>query len=174
MRGALLSALLLAHYPASALQLSSCTVTPTPISFGGYDPTQPNISNNSGAVRVNCTVSSGKSATSFSIQLTIAMGTNSTSATQRRLKGASNGDFLNYNVYTDSGYQIIWPSAQTSNTQGNFRTMTPVAQGGSGVNTTYSSASTEVVFTLHARIDGGQYSARPDSYSDSLALTVYY
>lgn len=148
---------------AQAASLTGCSVTADAIAFGEYDPTVDTNTNTAAKITVNCTVVD--SGTSMTVQVTVSGGANAI-GTQRRMLGAPTGEWMLYNIYTDSAYTNIWPTTYQSGTPGNSYTFS-VPKG--KVNTV------SYQFPVYAKITSGQYSLRPGAtFSDALGLTVYF
>jgi spore coat protein U-like protein len=84
-----------------------CTVSSLAVSFGSYDPTAGNSLNATGSISVTCTP-----ATTSVVKLDTGHNSGG-NFSQRKLQG--DGDYLNYNLYTDTACTRIWGDG-TSNT----------------------------------------------------------
>ena len=145
---------------ASGYRIDSCSVSTTGISFGTYDPASTTDNkNNSGNVTITCgTTYQTSGGTTATISLSAGNGT----FAQRVMKSGTNT--LNYNVYTDSAYSVIWGDAGMGSGTSN--------NSWAGTFDNFSTVSTP--FTLYGKIPALQYNVVPGSYSDSLTVTVTY
>lgn len=93
--------------------------------------------------------------TDYRIKLGAGTGTGATTS-QRRMKGtASATNLVNYNVFTDSARTTIWGDT----------TSAPAWVTGTGTGNAVS-------IPIYARVP--QQSAAPDTYTDTIAITVEY
>jgi len=131
--------------PITANIVARCTVSATSVAFGSIDPSVD--SDQTGTITVQCT----KGATA-----TISLDEGNAPA-GRQMVGGTNGDFLNYELYTDAGRTIVWGTGS----------------GGSavGYNPVDSSATD---LTVYGRVPAGQVNASVDSYSDTVTVTVTF
>jgi len=145
--------LLLAMSSADAATTQSCTVSNSSINFGVYDPLDPiSDDNNAGGVQISCKVTGSGTAV-----VDVALGASAGTLAQRRLVNGSN--FLNYNIYTDPSYTIIWGD----NT------------AGTSIQSVNLSKTLETwSWTLYGRIPAGQLSAAPGTYTDTVQVTVTF
>lgn len=133
---------------------ANCTITTSPVAFGGYDPITANAStalDGTGTVSVTCT--NGASTT-----VTLGQGANagtgsSDTAPVRRLNDGGT-HFLNYALYQDSGHSAAW-----GNTAG-----TGVASTGTG---------SQVALTVYGSVVAGQ-NVPAGSYLDTVTATVTF
>ncbi len=86
--------------------------------------------------------------------LTLSDGNNRISGSYRRITNGS-GQYLPYQIYTDSTYSTLWAGTTTV----------------SGVADTTGAA---VATPVYAQIPAGITLPNPDSYSDSVVVTVSY
>jgi spore coat protein U-like protein len=138
----------------SASVAQNCKMTTTTnIAFGAYDPvTVSAVTNATGALSVSCT----KAATG--ITLTLSAGGNSTHAVgpqTRAMIGATNGNFLSYDVFEDSGYATRFP-------------VSAVAESVTGGITTPTTIS------LYGQIPAAAQDVAVDTYSDTLVATLNF
>ncbi len=132
----------------SATVVKNCTVDTASISLGNYDPLVANYSDAAtptGTVTVRCTRGTG-----YSIGLDD--GGNYSSGT-RRMKHATQDEYLNYELYQDGGFATPWTTAQ------------PVS------DTSTSRAAHGI--TVYARIPGGQDKPQ-GSYTDVVTATINF
>lgn len=134
----------------------NCTISTADIGFGAYDPIVTHASvplDAQGSVTTTCTVgSSGK--------VIIGQGldprTNSSDTLPlRRMSGPSEGDYLNYQVYRDSGHQTVW-------------------ENDTDFGKSYNASGSAEVMPVYGRVDAGQTTVAKGSYSDTLLVTVNY
>lgn len=127
---------------------ASCSVNSasSSVAFNAYVNSTTN--DVAGSVALTCTNS-----TSY----TIALGTGGGTYATRVMAGASTSSTLNYNLYTTAGRTTVWGDGTSSTAT--------VAGTGSGAQQTVS---------VYGRIPSGQTTAQPDTYSDSVAVTVTY
>jgi len=134
----------------------NCTISTTDIAFGAYDPIVANASSDldaAGSVTTTCTVGS---AGSVIIGQGLGASEGSTDADPvRRMQGPGEGDYLGYQVYSDSEHQNVWTN-----------------YGDTGI--AYSASGSAQVMLVYGSIDGGQTSVPQGSYSDTLVVTVNY
>jgi spore coat protein U-like protein len=86
----------------------TCAAGANASGFGSYDrfASQP-IDNQSGSIEVSCSASLAASPSSVSYTITLSPGF-SNSYNPRTMRHVLTGAGLNYNLYTTSGYNIIW------------------------------------------------------------------
>jgi len=144
---------------------SNCTISATPITFGNYDPIGANSASGialtaPGTISLTCLKGSSP---------TIALGQGNNFSSTRRLKDATSGDFLAYELYQPSA---ATPSAActysgtiwgTSGTYG--ATFTP--------STTWSASST-FSFNACGSISRGQNPSVGTGYQDTVVATVNF
>lgn len=134
----------------------NCTIATTDIAFGSYDPIVANATSSltaNGTVTTTCTVGS----TGVVI---IGEGLDPTSDSSpaepdRRMGGPSEGDYLAYQVYSDSERANVW-----------------TGDGETGV--AYIASGSGQVMTVYGEVAAGQTDAVEGSYSDTLVVTVNY
>lgn len=131
--------------------LSSCNIVSTStLAFGSVDQSAANI-DNQGSVSLICTATTPW-------VLHTDDGINASGA-QKRMKHASQADTLNYEIFTDNGRSVPFP------------TVAGTPGSGPASNTGNGQAQTVTVF---GRIPSGQTLPRPGNYSDTLTVTVSY
>jgi len=136
----------------------TCTVANQTLAFTAYNPTI------GGAVdaMTNLSVVCTKGATN--VYLDLGDGSNAGNCpggAQRCMLGGTNGDYLNYQLYSDVGLSSIWGAGSPSGSN------TGVAFG------PFADSITPVSNTLYGEIAAGQ-DASVDSYSDSVTETVNF
>jgi spore coat protein U-like protein len=132
---------------------ASCSVTNSGISFGAYDPLSGQPRDTNATIQNTCQGSPGDYV-SYAISVAEVSGNASFTL--------SNGSFrLQYSLYLDVGRTMIWGN-------GLFGTYT--IQDSFVIN----SAPVSKTYPVYGRIFGGQSSATPGAYNDSLVITVSY
>jgi len=128
---------------------AACTISATGVSFGGYDVYNASPTDSTGSITYRC----GNA--DKDITITISKGSSSTFS-PRTLKKAS--ESLNYNLFRDAGYTLIWGDS-TPGTSTYFLKNPP--------------NNTDVVLTVYARVPATQ-DVSAGSYSDSVVVTIEY
>lgn len=132
-----------------ATVVAACSAASGTLAFGTIDPGAGTSSLPSVNLSVTCT-----QGTSFSVGL--GDGANA-SGTQRRMKGASQAQYLAYDLFRDSaGTQRFGDSVASQRLVGQ-----------TGLGATANSIA------VYGAVAGGQ-SAPADTYSDTVPITVYY
>ena len=133
----------------SANVTANCTVAANPVDFGDIDTLDSTAVLGSGSVDVTCTNGAGWTATAD-----IGGGSGASFATRRM---TFSGNTLNYTLYRDAGRTQIW---------------------GDGTNSTFSITGTgsgsQQSFNVYGRLPGGQSSAPPGLYADTVNVTITY
>jgi spore coat protein U-like protein len=135
---------------------ASCTINVATLNFGASvagTALQAGATNGSTTVSTTCTNSSP-----YAIGLD--NGANASSG-QRRMKSGTN--YINYNLYTDSGYANAWTTAASSTT---CTTANSCALG-----TGTGSAQTT---TIYGQIPTVAVAPVPGAYSDTVSMTITY
>lgn len=155
----LLWVLLALPLPAGAACSPTCTCTAsaTGVSFGSYDPLPGTPLDGTGNVRVSCT---GIIGLLLSADYTIALNKGLYSASFSPRQMGSGTYRLNYDLYSDSGRSVIWGEGASAVSG----TVTIPLLVGSGFKDN----------PVYGRISGGQQSAQPGGYSDTITVTVTY
>ncbi len=128
-----------ANFNVTATVLTSCSVTATDLVFGNYDAT---VNNNTNIISTTCT--NGGTYT-----VDINSGSNA-SSTQRRMKLGATTNYLNYNLYSDTGRASAWAVS--------------TAQTGTGL---------AQAMNVYGQIPAGQ-ALISGSYSDIATVTITY
>ncbi|HTM63533.1 MAG TPA: spore coat U domain-containing protein [Gammaproteobacteria bacterium] len=118
------------------------------MSFGSYDPTDSNVSsplNSSASFILRC--SQGSAAV-----ISLSDGLNAVNGTRRLTSGIDN--YLNYNLYKDSGRSIQWNMTNTMQYTAN--------------------SSKAQTFTIYGQIPAGQVNIGVGSYSDTVTINVTF
>ena len=108
-----------------------------------------NINNTTGSVTTLCTLR-----TSYTVGINNGLYFDALLRTRRM--SDQKGHYVNYSIYSDSGYLIPW---------GNIGTSQALSLTGTGLHRTN---------TLYARIPAGQPSVPPGNYQDSLVVTLNF
>jgi len=128
---------------------AGCTVNPSGVNFGSFNPLTLAYVDSTGSIAVNCTDVSS---------YTIAFSTGSGSYSQRHMVAGSY--YLNYNLYRDATFQQIW------------------GDGNAGSNTVTQSNPVNGqnnLHTIYGRIPiSSQRAAHVGIYSDTITVTVIY
>ncbi len=130
----------------SATVSKVCTVSAGALAFGPYDPNGSQVTQ-SATITLQCT-------RGVAYTVSLDAGKNSSGGTRRMTDGVA---FLNYDIYTASDHQTVW----------------------NNTNTKSGTAAGKDPFTLTAYglIPAGQdvpFSATPDSYKDTVTVTVAF
>ena len=131
--------------------IAACSIDAGNMTFGNYDPTSGDDLTVSATIASTCT--SGAAAT-ISMDAGQFAGTGSTTAAPVRRMIGNDGSFLNYSVYSDSGYSAVWG--------GTDATDVGVTGTGSAVNS-----------TAYGKVTAGQ-AAAVTSFADSVVVTLTY
>lgn len=129
----------------SANVLGACTIDAATLAFGDYDPAA--ARDGSGTITVRCTQGSN-----FSVDL--GTGSNASGAARRMAGGV--GEYLGYELYSDSGRTTVWSTA-----------------GYSANATTVAAAFSPYTLTVWGRIPAGQ-TVSTGAYADSVTMTVNF
>jgi len=138
-----------ANLTVSATVTNNCTVSTNALAFGSYDPVVANAAANldgTGTLSVACT----RGATAV---LGLGAGSNSSGSTRRLTDGA--GNYLTYELYSDSGRSNVW------NTGG----------GTFGMTAAPSRAARD--YTVYGRVQGNQ-DVPAGTYGDTVVATVNF
>ena len=144
-----LAATATANLTVSATVTNNCTISTAALAFGSYDPVAGNAASNldgTGRVTVACT--KGATAT-----IGLGNGSNASGSARRMSDGGSN--YLNYELYSDSGRSTVWNS-------------------GSGVLSPMAAPSKVARdFTVYGRISSNQ-DVPAGTYGDTVVATVNF
>ncbi len=138
-----------ANLTVSATVTKNCTVSTSALAFGSYDPVVANASadlDGTGGVTVACT----RGATA-----SIALGSGSNASGAARRMGDGSGNFLTYELYSDSGRATAWNS------------------GAGALTLTAAPSRAARDFTVYGRI-GGNQDVPAGSYGDTVVATVNF
>jgi spore coat protein U-like protein len=137
-----------ATMPVSAQVLENCTVVATPLAFGALT--------NVGAADVDSTATLTLACTpNADFDVGLNNGSNASSG-QRRLKHSTLNEYLNYNVYLDSGRSQPWGNVIGTNTKAGTA---PLGAA---------------VYTVYGRIPSGIAGVTAGNYADSVTVTVTF
>ena len=144
-----LAATATANLAVSATVTNNCTISTAALAFGTYDPVVANTSANldgTGRVTVACTKGS---------TATIGLGTGSNGSGAARRMSDGSGNYLSYELYSDSGRAAVWNT-------------------GSGLlSPTAATSKTARDFTVYGRVSGNQ-DVPSGAYSDTVVATVNF
>lgn len=137
-----------ANFQVNATVQPTCVITATNVDFGAITPAATGSVPSTGTVTTTCTKTTA---------YTLTLSSGSGSITSRKMSGATAGnlDGLLYNIYKDSGRTIVFGDGTSGQT---------ITGLGTGVAETT---------TIYGSVDLNQY-IRPDTYSDSLTVTLTY
>jgi spore coat protein U-like protein len=122
----------------------NCTLSSPNLAFGAYDPTAATPLDVSTTLTVTCTKTTA---------WTVALGNGSNFASpNRRMKDATSGDFLQYELYSDAAHTTVWNGASTVPGTG-----TPASQP-----------------TIYGRVAINQFVTPAAVYSDSVVATITF
>jgi spore coat protein U-like protein len=144
-------AVVLSASTQAALNIGSCSVTNTSLSFGLYNPLSPTaLTNNASSVQITCQTS-GNGSAPVTAQLSRGAG-----SFQNRTLRNPNGS-LRYNVFVDPAWTIIWGD-------------------GTGGTSTQSAILTRASGTAnwitYGLIPAAQTSTPAGTYTDLLQVTI--
>jgi spore coat protein U-like protein len=133
---------------------ASCTITNSGISFGAYDPLSVQPRDTNATIQNTCQGLPGENV-SYSIAV------NEVSGSGAVLTLSNGSTTLQYDLYLDIGRTVIWGDG---------------TNGTSMIQDSYTLASSPVnkSYPVYGRIAGGQSTATPGTYTDSLMITVNY
>lgn len=136
----------------SASVAQKCTIGAGTLAFGAYDPVGTNASTDldqSGTMTVTCT----KGATGITVGFGASANDPAGCSAPARCLGSS-GNYLNYQLYSDSSRTTVWTTA--------------IAETVSG------GVSSPTTLTVYGRIPKAQDASVGASYSDTVVATVNY
>ena len=133
----------------SATVLNNCTIVASPMAFGASitDVGSSNI-DTSATLTLACTPNA-------SFYVAMDDGANASSG-MRRMKGAVRGEFLHYEIYSDSSHLQRWGRTQNTDTVAG------------------SAPSGAASMTAYGRIASGAAAVSADAYSDTVTVTVNF
>jgi spore coat protein U-like protein len=142
-----------ANLPVSVVVGNNCTISTTAVTFPSYDPIGTHAStpddSSAGAVTVTCT-----RGTTASIGL--GLGLNATGSQRRMEDTSSSTNYLNYELYQNTGRTTVWGNASGS-------WFTPPAAPDKNPRT----------FPVYGRIPAGQ-DIPAATYNDTVVATVNF
>jgi spore coat protein U-like protein len=134
------------NFTVSASVSANCTISAGALAFGAYDPVVTNAAadlDQTSTITVACT--KGSTGT-----VSLNNGSNASGSTRRMKSGT---DFLNYEMYSDSGRTTVWNATNT---------------------VSYTAASKATTgLTLYGRVPQGQ-DVPVGSYSDTVQATITF
>ncbi|MBI5875228.1 MAG: spore coat protein U domain-containing protein [Deltaproteobacteria bacterium] len=134
-----------------ASAIVTCSITAVGgVTFGNYASGQSNPEYGAGSVTVNCTFTTPDTSAPYSIE----MDSSVTPGTYKLLNG---GSFINYGLYKDTGYSLIWGTLLSGNA------MTGLS--GTGINQTY---------TVYGKIPALQTFSVFGAYTDNVTVTITF
>ncbi|CAN7355310.1 Csu type fimbrial protein [Variovorax paradoxus] len=137
----------------SANIAKSCLVTADPLNFGTIDGL-PGAANKDQASNINVTCTG---ATGYQVGLSPSNGSTTGAGAMASTGGVSgNTDTVPYRLYRDAARSVPWGNVLNSNTV-----------GGTGTGTAQA-------LTVYGRVLGSNVNVRPDSYLDTVTVTVTY
>jgi spore coat protein U-like protein len=138
----------------SASVTDNCLISNTPaVAFGSYDPVSANASANvdqTGTISLTCT--NGAVAV---IALDAGANGGQGTGTSRAMKKSGASNYLNYELYSDSGRSTVWST------------------GAGAVTETATTSDAAVDYTVYGRIPSGQ-DAPAGTYGDTVGVTVTF
>lgn len=137
-------------FPVTALVLTSCAVSATPLAFASYDPAASSTIDAANSLLVTCTTG-----VAYTVGLSVGVGTGATVATRKMTNVASAGNLLTYSLYSDAGRSSLWGNTVGTDTLAATATATP--------NT----------IAVYGRVFAGQ-NVPAGAYSDTVTVTVNY
>ncbi len=127
--------------------VGTCAVATTPMVFGPSSSTISSDVDATSTLEVVCTTG-----TAYDITMDIGTGAGASYAA-RQLTNASDSTTVNYNLYTDPGYAVVWDDDNTKVT-------------GTGDNTAQD-------FTVYGRVPSGQTASQGD-FTDTIVVTLTF
>jgi spore coat protein U-like protein len=135
---------------SATAQAQVCTATVSGVSFGSIAPATTSVASNTGTINITCT----PAALNPPVRVCLNLGTGSGGATYVPRLLSSGAGTLQYNLYSDPGYSVIWGSrASGTNTSVAVDLTFPLGQ---------SSVSRSV--TIYGRTGTGQTTLSAGSY----------
>jgi len=129
-----------------------CTVSTAPVDFGSYNVLLSAATDTESSITVDCNETPPPDVT-----ISIGPSTNSGGFDPRQMKLSGGNEFINYNLYTDSGRTQIWGDGT-----GSTFTLT---------NKVFKKATW--IATVYGRIPSGQ-NILPGSYNETLTVTIVW
>ena len=142
---------------ALCIGVCTCNASVTNVLFSNYDPLSSGNIDSTGTVKVTC---GGLVGLLIPATLSLSIGSGTTYSTRTMTAGS---DKLSYNLYSSSSYTTV-----VGDGTGSSSTLS------GGVAIDVAGIVTPQVWTLYGRIPGGQRTAVPGAYSDTLVVTVSY
>ena len=137
----------------------SCTVTPSSVVFGNYDPNNSGPNDTSGSITVSCR-SLVLSITPFTV--TLSSGSSGNVAARAMMNGSSP---LQYQLYSDAARSMV-----AGDGTGGSSVMSGTITNLAGILLGTGSTTTSV----YGRIPAGQIMATPGNYADTVLVTASF
>lgn len=147
--------LLTSAYAASA-QAATCSVSASPLSFGNYNVLSGNAALGTSTISIGCRKAPARSTENMSVSVFLSTGPG-TYANRTMLSGANT---LNYNLYVDTAYTLIWGDRTQYYIIGTFQLTT------ARPNLSYT-------HTVYGRVPGGQ-DVPPGVYTANVTVTITF
>jgi spore coat protein U-like protein len=142
---------------------SACTVTAQNLAFSAVDAnvTADQTASNANGISVTCS-----KGTPYNIGLQPSSANGGTTAGTGNMAGAATGntDKIAYTLYSNSGYSTVWGNQGVS--------ASAVGNGVAGIPST--DGKTAKVYPVYAKVLGTNLAVTPDTYTDTVAVSVYY
>jgi spore coat protein U-like protein len=142
---------------------SACTVTAQNLAFSAVDAnvTADQTASNANGISVTCS-----KGTPYNIGLQPSSANGGTTAGTGSMAGAATGntDKIAYTLYSNSGYSTVWGNQGVS--------ASAVGNGVAGIPST--DGKTAKVYPVYAKVLGTNLAVTPDTYTDTVAVSVYY
>lgn len=142
---------------------SACTVTAQNLAFTAVDAnvTADQTTSNANGISVICS-----KGTAYNIGLQPSAANGGTAVGTGNMAGgaAGNTDKIAYTLYSNSSYSTVWGNQGVSaSAKGNGVAGTPSLDG-----------KTATVYPVYAKVLGTNLAVTPDTYTDAVAVSVYY
>jgi spore coat protein U-like protein len=134
-----------ATFQVTATVADSCLVSATPLAFGAYDPNAATDNEATSTITATCT-----EGTDYTLALDFGSNGGSATDTTRAMLGG--GNYLDYELYSDSSHATDWNA-----------TTTVASTAVAGANT----------HTVYGQILAGRY-VPAASYTDTITVTIVY
>lgn len=138
-----------ATFTVSASVLTACTIVALPLAFGTYVSTAASTATTT--LTVLCTLGGP-----YTVGLNAGTGSGATVTTRKMTNTVTTTSTLNYGLYSDSGYSVVWGNTIGTNT---------VAGNGSGL---------AQILTVYGSMPSGQTGAAFGSFMDTITATINY
>lgn len=156
-----LSLLLLLMTPAVAMSAGSCNVAVSDVAFGVYDVFNALPTDGTGLVDVTCTEDGTPGRLNVDVSIGLSASATSGTTANRQMELIGGTDRLNYNLFQDSGYSVIWGDIPGVDVLLIPKVKVPKK----------GSITVTPPVTIYGRIPPGQ-EVSAGTYSDSVVLTI--